>query len=62
MVRWNRLAQLLKCPLCSWVGRYTRAYEPPRAMLQKNEYIENPKRYCYDNKEVTGQNRPSVIA
>ncbi len=31
-------------------------------MFQDDEYINGPERYCYDNKEVTCQDCPSVIA
>jgi hypothetical protein len=44
------------------MGGDTHMHDPPRAMLQKNEHIKDSERYCYDNKEVTCQDFPSVIA
>ncbi len=55
------MSQLLKCPFSRWARRYIQMHYPPGAMLQKDEYIENPKRRCYDNKKVTSQNYPSMI-
>ena len=40
---------------------YTHMHDPPRAMLQKDEYIENPKRHRYRYKEITGQDESSII-
>ena len=44
------------------MGRYTYMHDPPRAMLHQNEHIKNSKRYRHDNKKVTNQDCPSVIA
>ena len=55
------MSQLLKCPLCSWMGGDAHMRDPARAMLQKDEYIKNSKRYCHDNKEVTGEDSSSMI-
>ena len=55
------MSQLLKCPLCGWMGGDTHMHDPARAMLQKDEHIENSKPYCHNDKEVTGEDGSSMV-
>ena len=56
-----RLAQLLPCPPGGGVSRCVAMQNSPGAMLQNDENVQDLKCYCDSNKEITRQNRFSVV-
>ena len=61
MVTRNGLTKLLLGPLGCRVSSGVAMQYPPRPMFQHHEHIEDPKRGCHGNKEITRQNRPRVV-
>jgi hypothetical protein len=62
MVRGDGFPQLLQCPRCGGVDCHIAMHDPSGLMFDNNQDVEQPKRCCHDDTEVTGQNRCCMVS
>ena len=62
MVRWDRLTQLLECPVSRGMRRHIAVEHEARGMLHHDKHVEQAKGRRHDHAEVTGDDRRGMIA